>query len=243
MIGPLVSVIIPAFNAQATIERTLLSTLAQDYDPFEVIVVDDGSTDDTGSVASRIQGVRCLTQENAGPSAARNRGVQEAAGELLAFVDADDEIPPTKLSAQVGYLLENPDIGCVLGRQEVEFEGGGAPDWIGRDPVFDDFAGVPLMSLVCRRDTFRELGGFDPALRIAEDRDLLVRMRERQVGIAVVPDVVLRRRFHGANLTFDRPPSHPLLQSLKDKLDRARAMPDETLDRARAADPEKSDPR
>jgi glycosyltransferase involved in cell wall biosynthesis len=223
MSRPLVSVIIPAFNAQDTIERALVSTLAQDYDPFEVIVVDDGSTDETGSVAARVEGVRCLTQDNAGPSAARNRGVEAAAGEFLAFVDADDEVPPTKLSAQVGYLLEHPDIGCVLGRQEVELEGGGAPEWIGRDPVFNDFAGVPLMSLVCRRDTFQELGGFDPALRIAEDRDLLVRMRERQIGIAVVPEVVLRRRFHGANLTFDRPQSHPLMQSLKDKLDRARA--------------------
>jgi glycosyltransferase involved in cell wall biosynthesis len=222
MSNPLVSVVIPAFNAEHQLEPTLRSVLAQDYAPFEVIVVDDGSEDATAAVAARFPEVRCVTQENAGPAAARNRGVREARGEFLAFVDADDEVPPTKLSTQVAYLLEHPEAGCVLGRQDVELREGGAPEWIGRDPVFGDFAGVPLMSLVTRTETFRALGGFNTALRIAEDRDLLVRMRERGIGIGVVPEVVLLRRFHGANLTFQRPESHPLLRSLKDKLDRAR---------------------
>jgi len=226
-VKPLVSVVIPAYNAEGPLERALASVLAQDYEPFETIVVDDGSTDGTAQTVARFPAVRYVRQENAGPSAARNRGVEEAAGELVTFVDADDEVPPAKLSVQVSYLLEHPDVGCVLGRQDVELEGGGAPEWIGRDPVFGDFAGVPLMSLMTRTETFRELGGFDTSLRIAEDRDLLVRMRERGVGIAVVPEVVLLRRFHGTNLTFERPESHPLLRSLKDKLDRARAQADE----------------
>jgi glycosyltransferase involved in cell wall biosynthesis len=220
---PLASVVIAAYNAEGSLAQTLTSVLAQDYAPFEVIVVDDGSIDATAEVAAGFPAVRCIRQANAGPSAARNRGVEEAAGEFVAFVDADDELPPTKLSVQVGYLIEHSEAGCVLGRQEVEVSEGGAPSWIGRDPVFGDFAGVPLMSLVTRRSTFQELGGFDASLRIAEDRDLLVRMRERGVEIAVVPEVVLLRRFHGANLTFDRPDTHPLLRSLKDKLDRARA--------------------
>lgn len=220
---PLVSVIVPAYNAEASLERTLSSLLAQDYEPLEVIVVDDGSTDGTAEVAARFPDVVVVRQENAGPSAARNRGVEAANGEFVAFVDADDEVPANKVSVQVSYLLEHPEAGCVLGRQEVELEDAGAPEWIGHDPVFGDFAGVPLMSLVTRTAVFRELGGFDPALRIAEDRDLLVRMRARSIGIAVVPEVVLRRRFHGRNLTFDRPETHPLLRSLKDNLDRARA--------------------
>jgi alpha-1,6-rhamnosyltransferase len=224
---PLVSVIIPAYNAEAGLERTLASVFAQDYSPFEVIVVDDGSTDTTTAVAAGVAGVRCIRQENAGPSAARNRGVDEAGGEFLAFVDADDEVPPNKLSIQAGYLLDHPEAGCVLGRQEVAEDGAGAPDWIGRDPIFGDLGGVPLMSMVVRRKVFVELGGFDRGLRIAEDRDLLVRMRERGVGIGVVPEVVLRRHFHGRNLTFDRPQNHPLLRSLKGRLDRARAADSE----------------
>jgi glycosyltransferase involved in cell wall biosynthesis len=222
MTAPLVSIVIPAYNAETQLARSLASVLAQDYTPFEVIVVDDGSTDATAAVAARFPAVRCLRQANAGPSAARNRGAGEARGELIAFVDADDEVPPTKLGTQVGYLLANPEVSCVLGRQDVELEGAGAPSWIAHDAVFGDFAGVPLMSLVTYRQTFLELGGFDTSLRIAEDRDLLVRMRENGVQIAVVPEVVLHRRFHGANLTFERPETHPLMRSLKDKLDRAR---------------------
>jgi glycosyltransferase involved in cell wall biosynthesis len=224
MSPPLVSVIVPAYNAQRSLARTLTSVVSQDYSPVEVIVVNDGSTDLTATVAAQFDEIRYLEQENAGPSAARNLGVDEANGEFVAFVDADDEVPPTKLSTQVGYLIEHPEVGCVLGRQEVTLEAGGAPAWIGRDPVFGDFAGVPLMSLVTRRIIFRELGGFDVALRHAEDRDLLVRMREHAVTIAVLREVVLLRRFHGANLTFGRPENHPLLRSIKGKLDRSRAV-------------------
>lgn len=222
---PLTSVVIAAYNMERTLGATLESVLAQDYDPVETIVVDDGSTDGTAAVVRSFAGVRYLHQERAGPSAARNRGVAEASGDFVAFVDADDEVPATKLSLQVGLLLDRPEVGCVLGRQEVWVEEGGAPDWIGHDPVFGDFAGIPLMSLVTRRATLLGLGGFDPALRVAEDRDLLVRMREHGIQIEVIDKVVLLRRFHGANLTFDRPESHPLMRSLKAKLDRVRDEP------------------
>lgn len=220
---PLASIVVAVYNGERTLGAALESALAQDYRPAEVVVVDDGSTDSTAEVARSFPGVRYLRQANEGPSAARNRGLTAAAGEYVAFLDADDELPSTKLTVQVGYLLEHPEVECVLGRQEASFEGGGAPEWMARDPVFGDFAGVPLMSLVARRSTLLELGGFDPSLRIAEDRDLLVRMRERGVRIEVVPEVVLRRRFHGRNLSFERPEDHPLLRSLKAKLDRSRA--------------------
>jgi len=218
----LTSVVIAAYNAERTLGATIESVLSQDYEPVETIVVDDGSTDGTAGVVRSFAGVRYLRQERAGPSAARNRGVAEARGDFVAFVDADDEVPSTKLSLQVGLLIARPEVGCVLGRQAVSVEEGGAPAWLGHDPMFGDFAGIPLMSLVARRATLLELGGFDPALRVAEDRDLLVRMREHGIRIEVVDQVVLLRRFHGGNLTFDRPESHPLLRSLKAKLDRGR---------------------
>jgi glycosyltransferase involved in cell wall biosynthesis len=220
---PLATIVVPVYNAEATLATALESALGQDYRPFEVVVVDDGSTDSTAEVARSFPDIRYVHQENAGPSASRNRGVKEAEGELVAFLDADDELPPSKLSVQVGYLLEHPDVDCVLGRQEVDGEGEGAPEWIGRDSVHGDFAGVPLISLVAARATLLELGGFDESLRIAEDRDLLVRMRERGLRIEFLPHVVLRRRFHGRNLSFERPEEHPVFRSLKEKLDRARS--------------------
>ncbi|HWH55184.1 MAG TPA: glycosyltransferase family A protein [Gaiellaceae bacterium] len=223
MPDPLATLVVAAWNAEPSISVALKSALAQDYEPVEVLVVDDGSTDKTPDVIRSFPEVRYVRQENAGPSAARNRGIEEAKGEFVGFLDADDEAPPDKLSVQVGYLLAHPEVACVLGRQEVEIEGEGAPQWLGPDNVHGDFAGVPLMSLVARRETLRELGGFDVSLRIAEDRDLLVRMRERGLRIEFLPNVVLRRKFHGQNLSFQRPDEHPVFRSLKEKLDRARS--------------------
>jgi glycosyltransferase involved in cell wall biosynthesis len=207
------TIVIAAFNAEESLDTAIRSALAQDYSPVEVVVVDDGSTDATGEIAKSFADVQYRRQENAGPSAARNVGIGAATGEFVGFLDADDEAPPTKLSAQVGYLLEHPDVGCVLGRHELVGE---PPEWFDRE-------GVPLVSLVARRSTLLEAGGFDASLRIAEDRDLLVRLRERGVRIEFLPDVVLIRRFHGGNLSLDRPAEHPVFQSLKAKLDRARS--------------------
>jgi glycosyltransferase involved in cell wall biosynthesis len=208
----LASLVIAAYNAEATLGEALASALAQDYEPLEVMLVDDGSTDGTAAVAAGFPSVRCIQQPNAGPSAARNRGLREAHGEFVGFLDADDVAPPDKLSRQVGYLLEHTDVGCVLGRQEL-LAGSEAP------PAD---TGVPLMSLVARRRILIDAGGFDEELRHAEDRDLLVRLRERGVRIEFLPDVVLLRRFHGANLSSAPPAVHPIFGSLKAKLDRSR---------------------
>jgi len=113
---PLVSVIIPAFNARLHIGAALSSVLDQDYPNLEIIVVDDGSSDETSKEALRYgERVRVIRQANAGPAAARNRGVSASRGELLAFIDADDVWIAGKLVAQVRYLREHPDVGVVFG--------------------------------------------------------------------------------------------------------------------------------
>jgi glycosyltransferase involved in cell wall biosynthesis len=222
--SPLATIVIAVYNGEQTVARAIESALEQTYEPLEVVVVDDGSTDASGEIARSFADVRYVHQENAGPSAARNRGIEEARGEYVAFLDADDEALPERMSLQVGFLLTHPEVACTLARQEV-VDGGPPPEWVGRDAVFGDLAGIPLMTLVARRQTLVDAGGFDTTLRIAEDRDLLVRLRERGARIEVVPEVVLRRHFHGANLSFERshdPNEHPLLRSLKAKLDRQR---------------------
>ena len=114
---------------------------------------------------------------------------------------------------------EQPQRGCdscVLGRQEwID-----APDWLPRDPVFGDPAGIPLAAAMVRRNALDDVGGFDESFRYAEDRDLLVRLREHGVGIDVLAEVVLLRRYHGRNMTApeNRPDVHPLTRSLKGKL-------------------------
>src|SRR5436305_1935247 len=107
---PLVSVVMPAFNAEAFVAEGIESVLAQDYECVEVIVVDDGSTDNTSAVASRYP-VKCIAQKNSGIAAARNAGVAVSRGSLVAFLDADDIWLPGKLSTQVAYLLKHPEVG------------------------------------------------------------------------------------------------------------------------------------
>jgi glycosyltransferase involved in cell wall biosynthesis len=217
----MVSVVVASYNGERFLAETLESVFAQDYDPFEVVFVDDGSSDGTAEIARSFP-LRYLYQENAGLPAARNAGVAVAEGDLIAFVDDDDLWPRTKLSVQANYLANHQDVGCVLGRNEWIVEDGVERPSLERDPIFHELGGIQLVSMMIRRQAFDEIGGFDPSYRYAEDRDLFVRLREHGIEIAVLPDLVLYKRLHGANMTMNRPESHPLLRSLKEKLDRGR---------------------
>jgi glycosyltransferase involved in cell wall biosynthesis len=223
-VNPLVSVIVAVHNGERFLAEALDSLFAQDYEPFEAIVVDDGSTDATPEIAARYP-VAYVHQENQGVSAARNTGLAHARGELVAFLDHDDRWPAGKLTSQVARLVERPEVGCVLGRQELVFAPGTEPpEWLARDPVYGDLDGIPFVSAVVRRDALERVGGFDPAFTLAEDRDLMVRLRAAGVVIDVIEDVVLQRRFHGDNRTYGSTGhNHPLLRSLKAKIDRERA--------------------
>jgi glycosyltransferase involved in cell wall biosynthesis len=215
---PLVSVVMPVYNAEMFLPEALESVLAQQYKPFEVIVVDDGSTDGTPQVVERYPEVRYIRQENAGASAARNTEIAAAAGEWVANVDGDDRVPPFKLTVQMEHVRQHPEVVCVLGRQEwID-----PPPWLVRDQVYGELDGIPLNSMVARRDVLVELGGHDDAY--GGDLDVLVKMRENGHAYAVVPEVVVYRRYHGDNLVASKPMISPLpLVSLKAKLDRERA--------------------
>jgi len=216
---PLVSAIMPAFQAEAFLEQAIASLLAQEYEPFEVVVCDDGSTDRTPEILAAHPELRVIRQENAGPAAASNAAVAASRGELLALFDADDLWPPTRLRAQAGYLADHPDVACVLGRQEWI----NPPPWLTRDPVYGDLDGIPLVSAMIRRSAFEAVGGFDESFSHGEDMDLLFRLREHGFRIEVLPEVVVYRRFHGGNLIASEPDTSPLLRSVRQKLARERA--------------------
>jgi glycosyltransferase involved in cell wall biosynthesis len=217
---PLVSGIMPAWNAEEFIGEALQSIQAQDYEPFELIVVDDGSDDRTGEIARSFAGVRVIRQDHAGRATACNTAIAAATGDFITAFDADDYWPANRISLQVGYLLEHPDVGCVLGRQEWI----NPPPWLGRDDVFGDLDGIPIGSAMFRRDVLDELGGFDASFLHSEDMDLLVRVRERGVKMEILPEVIWFRRFHGDQMTANAPTVPPLLRSLREKLERERAQ-------------------
>ena len=175
---PLVSVIIAAYNAEEHIREALESVLAQDWRPFEVVVVDDGSTDGTAGIVKSFESVRYIWQENAGPSAARNAAIAAAEGDFIAVFDSDDVLAVGRLSLQARYLIAHPEVGAVLGRQEWL----NPPPWLPRDVVYGDLAGVPVGgSAMFRRSVLVDLGGYDRSFRSGEDTDLLIRMRERGI--------------------------------------------------------------
>jgi glycosyltransferase involved in cell wall biosynthesis len=211
---PLVSVVIPAFNAERFLGEAIESVLAQTYAPVETIVVDDGSSDGTVAVAGAYAEVTVIEQENAGPSAARNRGFAASRGELIAFHDADDVMTADKLAVQAGLLIDDPAIGCVLAVQELLVEEGAElPFWAEGSPVptvmpakpaeLVDEPNVHPMTMVVRRDVFEQVGGFDEEMRAAEDFDWMLRAAEADVEIARLSRVLLRRRVHSGSLTQD----------------------------------------
>jgi glycosyltransferase involved in cell wall biosynthesis len=228
---PLVTVVVAVHDGERYLRPALESLFAQDYERFEVVFVDDGSIDGSAEIARSFPGIRYVHQQNQGLAAARNTGLALAEGDFLAYLDDDDLLPPHKLRRQAEYLVANPDVGCVLGRQEIMLEPGvEPPEWLTRDRVFGDLDGIPFVSAMIRTRLLRDVGGFDPSYRFAEDRDLFVRLREHGVHIEVIPEVLLFRRFHGDNMNFRmRPQKHPLLRSLKAKIDRQRAAGDERV--------------
>jgi glycosyltransferase involved in cell wall biosynthesis len=156
----------------------------------EVIVVDDGSTDQTAEVARAFRPpVTVLVQQNAGAGAARNAGVAQARGVLLAFLDADDLWTPHALARLAGVLKADPGLDLVFG-QVIEFRGA-----VESPPL----AGMVVGATLIRRSSFDRVGGFRTDLRVGEFIDWGARARELGLKSAVLPEPVLRRRIHEEN--------------------------------------------
>ena len=224
MTNPLVSVIIPAYNAGRYLAAAVASGRAQAHEPLELIVVDDGSTDDTAAVLATLgSDGRTHRQANGGPAAARNRGLGLATGEIIAFLDADDVWPDRMLQRQLPRLLANPEVDIVMGflqRQRVSI----APD--GRfefQDLGEPFLGPSMGCGLFRRRVFARVGGFDETLRRCEDLDWLARCRELGVRTVTYPEVTLHYRLHDRNLTLDRAQAAPSRATmLKRAIDRRR---------------------
>jgi glycosyltransferase involved in cell wall biosynthesis len=172
------AVVVPTFNRAATLARAVESVLAQSCDDFELVVVDDGSTDGTRNVLEQFgDRVRVVTQQNAGVSAARNTGVSATASPWLVFLDSDDELVPEALSRYLEVADEAQLV--VAGTLRV------SPDGSKREAVVPDSALIlrkrftPLLAgaFAIRRDVFNRVGGYDDALAYAENTELAWRLR------------------------------------------------------------------
>jgi glycosyltransferase involved in cell wall biosynthesis len=194
-------VVIPVFNGERYLAEAIESVLAQTLPVFELIVVDDGSSDRTAEIARGFgKAVRYECQSNAGPAAAMNRGVALAAGPLVAFLSADDLWMPDKLAWQTAVLAEDHAVDMVFGHAQQFFspELDEATRRTLRCPA-DPMPACAAGTLLTARDTFLRVGAFDERWRAGEFMDWYARATDLGLRDVLLPAVVLRRRVHGAN--------------------------------------------
>jgi glycosyltransferase involved in cell wall biosynthesis len=221
---PLVSVIIPVFNGERFLREAVQSVLDQQYSPVEIIIVDDGSTDGTATVAGSFpETVRYLHQTNQGPAAARNRGIEQAQGSLLAFADADDLWPAGKLALQLPYLINDPATEIVMGRIQQVLLSRTADGPTRAEEFADPAFSVNLGSAIIRKSVFERVGLFDETMRYSEDVDWFMRAREAGAAIVTIDAITLFYRQHEENMTRGKNTAElNVLKALKRSLDRRR---------------------
>lgn len=206
---PQVSVIIPTRNRADLLSEAIKSVLGQTFSDFELIIVDDGSTDHTAAVVAAYQDRRIVyyQQEKQERGAARNRGVALSQGEYITFLDDDDWYMPRKLEVQVRELQKRPDAGMVISGWDRVMETGevvrAERPWVHHpQPTLSDWlfaAMAHVASVLIRRSWFERVGGFHEELIQAEDTYLWFRLAQAGCPVAWVKEVVFRQRMHGSN--------------------------------------------
>ncbi|UCD78296.1 MAG: glycosyltransferase [Desulfobacterales bacterium] len=201
---PKVSVIIPTYNRAWVVKEAVDSVLTQEYDDFELIVVDDGSTDDTRKALSACgPRIKVLRQPNRGVSAARNRGIAAAAGHLVAFLDSDDLWLPSKLARQVDFFDNHP-AAVICQTQEIWIRNGVRVNPKKRHQKFSgmiferslELCLVSPSAVMIRKDLFDSIGGFDESLPACEDYDLWLRISCRYPVNLIDMPLIIKRGGH-----------------------------------------------
>ncbi len=221
---PFVSAIIPAYNAARFLPEAVESIRRQNYEPLEIIVVDDGSADATADVARGLgDDIRYVPQANRGPAAARNHGLRLAQGEVIAFLDADDLWPDDKLEVQMGRLLEEPHLQVILGMAQYVRLPGARHGRFPLEHLTDGVECTYLSASIFRREAFEAVGPFDESLWTGEDQDWFLRAMEKGIPMAGVKHVTHIYRLHTSNMTLGlRAAELGMVAFVKRSLDRRR---------------------
>ena len=230
---PLVSVVIPVYNGERFLRESLESVFAQTFQDYEIVCVDDGSTDGSCALLKQYdERLRVIQQANAGQSAARNVGVRQATGSFVAFLDQDDRWYPSKLVQQVAVLSAEPDV--VLVHCNYDRMDGDGRVLVARAALVERASALasPLGRLIgealvfpsammVRRDVFQRVGGFDPELRGFEDFDLIARLI-RQGRFVLLNESGMAYRLHAGG--FSRAGKMGVIRSRERFLIRMRAL-------------------
>jgi glycosyltransferase involved in cell wall biosynthesis len=223
----LVSVMIPVYNGADFVGQAIKSVLNQDYDRIEIIVINDGSTDNTSEVLEKFKdSIKIVNQSNMGISATRQRAIEEATGEYFAFLDHDDMWTSNAVRLRVEALENNPDIQIVFGHQQYFFDEHIdealkhrlEPNYI-QKPIPAEMSTTAILTL----QTFIQVGNFTDDSKMHPFLDWYGRAKEKGLQSLVLPDLILYRRIHNRNTSRLR--TNSLLPgTLKQMLDRRRNL-------------------
>jgi len=228
-----VSVVITCYNQGHFLREAIDSVLAQSYRNFEIILVDDGSTDDTSQIAATYPSIRYIHQNNSGLAKARNTGIEHSKGTFVVFLDADDRLVNIALEAGIYHLNAHPECAFVSGRYAV-LRGNGQitpqsrHSFVEKDHYLELLRGNYIGmhgTVMYRRAVFESVGGFDPSFGACEDYDMYLRVA-RTSPVFCHDSIVAQYRFHSQNITEDRAlmlkSSYKVLQAQKRYLQNAR---------------------
>ena len=205
---PFISVIIPTFNRLELLKETVESVRLQTYRDFEIIVVNDGSSDGTAEWLAAQTDLRVLEQDNQGIATSRNNGAGMARGRWLAFLDHDDLWAPEKLEVQAKFVAANPDVGLVAARHVrlgKRYAGARRAAWIKGDLLVKEFAEsfIHTSSVMIRKEVFREIKGFPPSYRFADEFDVWLKIAAAY-PVAYYDQPLVFIRFYESNTSHNR---------------------------------------
>ena len=202
---PLVTVVIPAFNGERHIAAALRSAWEQNYRPIDLVVVDDGSTDDTVAAASSVPHVKVVRQPHQGVASARNAGIEASRSNIVAFLNQDDLWFPNKLRVQVDVLLDEPELGFVLCEQLSPEEVPATDEAMGAHESHFAEHTHHVSSLVVRKWVFERIGFFDRRVSDASDTDWFLRAKNNHIPMKILREALFTRRLKKAIASLQIP--------------------------------------
>lgn len=231
---PRVSVIIPTHNRAWVLREAVESVLAQEYDNFELIVVNDGSTDDTRNILAAYDGITILEQPNHGVSTARNNGVAHSNGIFIAFLDSDDLWLPQKLTVQVDYFHQNPE-ASICQTQETWVRNGrrvnsGKRHQKQSGMFFERSLELCLVSpsaVMMKKTFFEQMGGFDEGLPACEDYDLWLRINAKYPIYLIDQPLIVKRGGHNDQLSANPGLDKYRIESIRKLIDSHSLSPEQ----------------
>lgn len=229
MTCPTISVIIPVHNRAQYVAEAIRSVLVQTHPATEIWAIDDGSTDNSAGVIQAFgDAVQYYRQPNRGAAAARNRGVELATGDFLAFLDSDDRWLPHKLALQLVAFEKNPDLAMAFGHVR-QFCSPDLPSDQRPRITAEVMAGYHVGTLLVRRSAFQQVGPFETQWRVGEFVSWQAKATDMGLPMVMLPEVVMERRLHATNMgRTERSSTNDYLRIVRAALERRRAQAETT---------------